>query len=194
MQRHAPQQSPLGIPKAGAAIGDFGPRRPPPWHQCKNICLWIYINQHKSPSKLWRRCGTCAAVCPTGALQSPLFSDEEWSGVREGLSASNLPERTLVLSCPAANLDSLPRGATAELLPCVGLLGGHPYGPSGGLLARASCHQLPLATYMRESCFRAPCQVRPGSCTEKPIQSEWHAALCRRCDTRRRTPCPACAA
>ena len=101
-------------------------RAPQGCRKCLDACSFDAISlQDRLPdvTDACQRCGTCTAVCPTGALQSPMFSDEEWAGVIEGVAVSNLPARTLVLTCSHADLGNLPRGTAAERLPCVGVLG-----------------------------------------------------------------------
>ncbi|HUI86794.1 MAG TPA: 4Fe-4S binding protein [Nitrososphaerales archaeon] len=54
------------------------------------------------------RCGECAAVCPTSAIQLPRFSEEAFLGLLEGLKKSGAPAKALVLTCDASKLDPLP--------------------------------------------------------------------------------------
>ena len=69
-------------------------------------------------------CGACSAVCPTGAMQSPLFSDAQWAGMLQGFAASDLPYRVLVLTCGHASQEQAAgRTTVVERLPCVGVLG-----------------------------------------------------------------------
>lgn len=70
-----------------------------------------------------RLCGTCVAVCPTGAMQSPVFSDDEWAGILDGMAASDIDGKTLLLTCARAAIAATPRGTVVERLPCVGALG-----------------------------------------------------------------------
>jgi len=70
-----------------------------------------------------RLCGSCVAVCPTGALQSPVFSDDQWAGILDGLAAGASEARTLLLTCEKAEIATVPSGTVVERLPCIGALG-----------------------------------------------------------------------
>ena len=115
-----------GSPSTRPVLLDERCRAPQGCRKCWDACSFKAItfpNRLPDVADACQRCGTCTAVCPTGALQSPVFSDDEWAGILEGMAASDLSPRTLILTCPQAAFEKLPRGVVAERLPCVGVLG-----------------------------------------------------------------------
>jgi ferredoxin len=77
-----------------------------PFHRtcryCSNACLYSAISHDGSvaqvdPTKCVH-CGACSVACPSGALQSPIFSDDEYRGVlREFAAKSTYFENPLVV-------------------------------------------------------------------------------------------------
>jgi ferredoxin len=101
-------------------------RSPQGCNKCAEACPFEAIaaeERYPVAEDKCRRCGSCVAVCPTGAMQSPIFSDDEWFGVLDGLAASGGAIDTLIVTCAKASFGRIPAGVAVEVAPCVGALG-----------------------------------------------------------------------
>jgi ferredoxin len=115
-----------------------------PFHRacryCSEVCEYSAIAHWSSTAQIDSqkcvRCGACAAICPSGALQPPAFSDDEYLALlRSFASPSEDPSRRLLLlTCDegigrlrseAASGKGLPPGVTVTRVPCAAALGWH---------------------------------------------------------------------
>jgi ferredoxin len=92
------------------------PERCAPFHRtcrhCSDACLYSAISHDGyvaqiSPTKCVH-CGACSVACPSGALQSPVFSDDEYRGMlREFAAKSAYFENPLVVFTSDSGISQL---------------------------------------------------------------------------------------
>jgi ferredoxin len=118
------------------------PERCSPFHRacrhCSDACAYSAIT-HDGPtasvdSTKCVHCGACAAVCPTGALQSPIFSDDEYraflrefalrsAGFSKPLAVFTCDSGISMLEAEAKSGMGLQEGMVAVRSPCAAALG-----------------------------------------------------------------------
>lgn len=135
----------FSLPRAfGAPVEDpvVVPDKCAPFHKacrcCSDACSFSAIAHSESvagiDSSKCVHCAAGAAACPTGALQPPAFSDDEYLAVLRGFSerSASFSNPLLVLACEkgirqleeeAASGKGLPEGMVVIRTPCSAALG-----------------------------------------------------------------------
>lgn len=94
---------------------------------CKNAAITKLEEKIVIEPDICSKCGACAALCPTGALQNSYLTDLQFKAIIDMLARNEdaLEEQTLVLTC-SSSFDALscrqerfPEGSITLELPCV---------------------------------------------------------------------------
>ena len=109
---------------------------------CSDACRFSAVNHAGPVAEIVHekcvQCGACSAICPTGALQLPSFSDDEYLAVLGEFAkrSSHFTNPLLVLTCERGVEEleeearfgkGLAEGAVVMKVPCAAALGWHHY-------------------------------------------------------------------
>ncbi len=94
---------------------------------CKNAAITKLEDRIVIEPELCTKCGACAALCPTGALQNSYLTDQQFKVVIDVLARNEdtLEEQALVLTCSnsfealSCRQERFPEGSVTLELPCV---------------------------------------------------------------------------